>query len=80
MFHSHTNCTRLIEQVNSELDKISARFNCNKLLLNINKTDVIIFTPENKKYNKHDAVIKVGSGGLMVRAPACRSGGRWSNG
>ena len=48
MFHSHTHFTRLIEEVNSELDKISAWFHSNKLSLNINKSYVIIFTLENK--------------------------------
>ena len=49
MFHSHTNFTRLIEEVNWEHNEISPWFHSNKFSLNINKNNVIIFTPENKK-------------------------------
>ena len=49
MFHSHTNFTRLIEEVNWEHNEISPWFHSKKNSLNINKNNVIIFTPENKK-------------------------------
>ena len=49
----------LIEEAKVELNKASAWFHCNKLSLNINKTNFKMFTPENKKCNKQVAVLNI---------------------
>ena len=43
VFHSHKNIATLTEILNTELSKISRWFKCNKLSLNVDKTNFIIF-------------------------------------
>ena len=58
LFHSHTFNT-LIQEVNIQLLKFSSWFNTNKLSLNTKMTNLIIFTPNGKKYNISEAEINI---------------------
>lgn len=52
---SHENFSTLIREANEELSSISKWFQMNKLSLNINKSNFIIFCNKNKKYAKEEA-------------------------
>lgn len=51
VFYSHTDLNSLITTLNSELVKLSCWFKCNKLSLNINKTNCIYFRNNNSRQN-----------------------------
>ena len=59
IFYSHTNLNTLVNTLNTELPKISTWFKCNKLSLNINKTNFIHFKlPNNPNVDfPHNIVI-----------------------
>ena len=53
LFHTHGNFEYLIKETNQELTRISTWLTTNKLVLNISKTNYIIFTSKGKSYNKN---------------------------
>ena len=53
LFHTHDNFESLIKETNQELTRISTWLTTNKLVLNISKTNYIIFTSKGKSYNKN---------------------------
>ena len=59
LFHTHDNFESLIKETNQELTKISTWLTTNKLVLNISKTNYIIFTSKGKSYNKNVRNIKI---------------------
>jgi len=59
LFISHKNFDTLISTINDELCKLNQWFKSNKLSLNIDKTNFIIFTGRNKKYSKEMAKIYI---------------------
>ena len=59
LFHSHACFNTLIQEVNIQLHQLSTWFNTNKLSLNTNKSNFIIFTPNGKKYNISEAEINI---------------------
>ena len=52
LFHTHENVESLIKETNQELTRISTWIATNKLVLNISKTNYMIFTSKGKSYNK----------------------------
>ena len=48
LFHTHDNFEILIKETNQELTRISNRLAINKLVLNMSKTNYMIFTSEGK--------------------------------
>ena len=48
LFHTHDNFEILIKETNEELIRISTRLATNKLVLNISKTNYMIFTSKGK--------------------------------
>ena len=59
LFHAHTDFDTLIKEINEELQKITTWFHTNKLSLNKNKSNVIIFLPKGKKYNTDNVKINI---------------------
>ena len=59
LFHTHNNFESLIKETNQELIRISTWLATNKLMLNISKTNYIIFTSKGKSYNKNVSNIKI---------------------
>ena len=59
LFHTHDNFESLIKETNQELIRISTWLATNKLVLNIGKTNYIIFTSKGKSYNKNVSNIKI---------------------
>ena len=59
LFHTHGNFESLIKEANQELTRISTWLTTNKLVLNISKTNYIIFTSKGKSYNKNVSNIKI---------------------
>ena len=59
LFHTHKNFESLIKETNQELIRISTWLTTNKLILNISKTNYIIFTSKGKSYNKNVSNIKI---------------------
>ena len=59
LFHTHNNFESLIKETNQELIRISTWLATNKLILNISKTNYIIFTSKGKSYNKNVSNIKI---------------------
>ena len=59
LFHTHDNFESLIKETNQELTRISTWLTTNKLVLNISKTNYIIFTSKGKSYNKNVSNIKI---------------------
>ena len=59
LFHTHDNFEILIKETNEELIRISTWLATNKLVLNISKTNYMIFTSKGKSYNKHVSNIKM---------------------
>ena len=59
LFHTHDNFECLIKETNQELTRISTWLTTNKLVLNISKTNYIIFTSKGKSYNKNVSNIKI---------------------
>ena len=59
LFHTHNNFEYLIKETNQELIRISTWLATNKLVLNISKTNYIIFTSKGKSYNKNVSNIKI---------------------
>ena len=59
LFHTHDNFESLIKETNQELTRISTWLTTNKLVLNISKTNYIIFTSKVKSYNKNVSNIKI---------------------
>ena len=53
LFHTHENFESLIKETNQELTRISTWLVTNKLVLNISKTNYMIFTSKGKSYNKN---------------------------
>ena len=53
LFHTHDNFESLIKETNQELIRISTWLATNKLVLNIGKTNYIIFMSKGKSYNKN---------------------------
>ena len=53
LFHTHDNFESLIRETNQELIRISTWLATNKLVLNISKTNYIMFTSKGKSYNKN---------------------------
>ena len=49
IFYSHTDLNTLVTTLNLELTKLSSWFKCNKLSLNVNKTNYIYFKNMNSK-------------------------------
>ena len=56
LFFNHHDLDSLSEIVNDELSKISNWFKLNKLSLNVNKTNYILFKMKNKKYSMNDKI------------------------
>ena len=54
IFYSHKNFHSLITTLNSELSKVSSWFICNKLSLNIAKTNFMLFKPSNSQNIRHN--------------------------
>ena len=61
---SHENFSTLIREANEALSSISKWFQMNKLSLNINKSNFIIFCNKNKKYTKEDAKLYIDNIGI----------------
>ena len=61
LFHTHDN----FESTNQELIRISTWLATNKLVLNIGKTNYIIFTSKGKSYNKNVSNIKIDSNNIQ---------------
>ena len=59
LFHTHENFESLIKETSQELITISTWLATNKLVLNINKTNYIIFTSKGKSCNKNVSIIKI---------------------
>ena len=59
LFHTHDNFESLIKETNQELTRISTWLTTNKLVLNISKTNYIMFTSKGKSYNKNVSNIKI---------------------
>ena len=59
LFHTHDNFESLIKETNQELTRISTWLTTNKLVLNISKTNYIIFSSKGKSYNKNVRNIKI---------------------
>ena len=59
LFHTHDNFESLIKETNQELITISTWLATNKLVLNISKTNYIIFTSKGKSYNKNVSNVKI---------------------
>ena len=59
LIHTHDNFEYLIKETNEELIRISTWLATNKLVLNINKTNYMIFTSRGKSYNKNVTNIKI---------------------
>ena len=59
LFHTHGNFESLIKETKQELTRISTWLTTNKLVLNISKTNYIIFTSKGKSYNKNVSNIKI---------------------
>ena len=59
IFHTHDNFESLIKETNEELIRISTWLATNKLVLNISRTNYIIFTSKGKSYNKHVSNITI---------------------
>ena len=59
LFHTHGNFEYLIKETNQELTRISTWLTTNKLVLNISKSNYIIFTSKGKSYNKNVSNIKI---------------------
>ena len=59
LFHTHDNFESLIRETNQELIRISTWLATNKLVLNISKTNYIIFTSKGKSYNKNVSNIQI---------------------
>ena len=53
LFHTHDNFESLIKKTNQELTRISTWLATNKLVLNISRTNYMIFTSKGKLYNKN---------------------------
>ena len=54
IFYSHKNFHSLITTLNLELSKVSSWFMCNKLSLNIAKTNFMLFNPSNLQNIRHN--------------------------
>ena len=59
LFHTHDNFDILIKETIEELYRISTWFATNKLVLNISKTNYMIFASKGKSYNKNVSNIKI---------------------
>ena len=59
LIHTHDNFEYLIKETNEELIRISTWLATNKLVLNINKTNYMIFTSRGRSYNKNVTNIKI---------------------
>ena len=59
LFHTHDNFESLIKEANQELTRISTWLATHKLVLNISKTNYIIFTSKGKSYNKNVSNIQI---------------------
>ena len=59
LFHTHDNFEYLMKETNQELIRISTWLATNKLVLNIGKTNYIIFTAKGKSYNKNVSNINI---------------------
>ena len=59
LFHTHDNVESLIRETNQELIRISTWLATNKLVLNISKTNYIMFTSKGKSYNKNVSNIQI---------------------
>ena len=59
LFHTHENVEYLIKETNQELTRISTWLATNKLVLNISKTNYMIFTSKGKSYNKNISNIHI---------------------
>ena len=59
LFHTHDNFESLLRETNQELIRISTWLATNKLVLNISKTNYIIFTSKGKSYNKNVSNIQI---------------------
>ena len=59
IFYSNKNFETLISTLNSEISKVSQWFTCNKLSLNIAKTNFIRFKPHNPQNIDHSYEIRV---------------------
>ena len=68
IFMTHKNLKSLINLVNQELIRLNCWFIANKLSLNINKTNFIIFT--NKKYNKDEIKNAISFDGKFINPVA----------
>ena len=59
LFHTHDNFEIVIKETNEELIWISTWLATNKLVLNISKTNYMIFTSKGKSYNMNFSNIKI---------------------
>ncbi len=69
LFLSHNNLYELQDQLNDELDKVLTWFKCNKLSLNINKTNYIVFHLNKKPV--HHITLKI-DGKDLVRVKSSK--------
>ena len=53
LFHTHDNSESLIKETKEELTRIYTWLATNKLVLNISKTNYMMFTSKGKSYNKN---------------------------
>ena len=59
LFHTRDNLESLIKETNQELTRIYTWLATNKLVLNISKTNYMIFTSKGKSYNKNISNIHI---------------------
>ena len=64
-FHTHDNFESLIRATKQELIRISTWLATNKFVLNISKTNYIIFTSKGKSYNKNVSNIQIDGNNLQ---------------
>lgn len=56
---SHSNFDSLMREANEELSNITEWFKVNQLSLNIQKTNFMIFSTTNKRYNQDNAEVSI---------------------
>ena len=72
LFHTHDNFESLIKETNQELIRISTWLATNKLVLNISKTNYIIFTSKGKSYNRNVINVKIDGNNIQqVKKTKC---------
>ena len=59
VFMSNNSLTELVEKLNAELEKVDKWFKANKLSLNLEKTNYILFCSKHKTIFSHDHKLSV---------------------